>query len=325
MEIRGIEFNVNAASGVLGWFGEGYWYHRIFERCIPFFKETMAGLDFVSKTTTWQENKGNLLLDENFEPKERFPDCIKVYPFHGMILKAEDFSGPGFKALLATGKYSRIKRPAYGISFMPVGRTLEDMLWETRFFRDKLIESIAKEKIKLPIWLQLNQSCPNLKNQVQSLAPTKEILRMLQPLSTNYNIVIDLKVNLLASNYEIKDLYQNNLFDILTVSNTIKFGTEVPDLNWRRIFWWRKDSPLAKYGGGGLSGQPLFSAVCNKILSLRHHYGIHMPIKASGGISSVSRVRTIKACGADAIEFATVITLRPWRVYRLVKEARRIF
>lgn len=324
MKIKGIEFNVNAASGAMGWFGEGYWYHRILEICIPFFKKTMAGLNFVSKTTTWKNNRGNLLLDENYEPKELFPDCIKVYPLQGAMLNAVSLSGPGFRALLATEKFSEVQRDAYGISFMPIGNTLEDMLQETRLFRDKLIENIVRGRFQSTIWVQLNQSCPNLKNHNQSLDATKEILRMLQLLKTSYNIVIDLKVNLLASNQEIQELYQNKLFDILTVSNTIKFGTVVPEINWGRIVWWRKTSPLAKYGGGGLSGQPLFAAVCNKVLSLRHD-GARFPIKGSGGISSVQRVRVIKACGADAIEFATAITLRPWRVYRLVKEARRIF
>jgi len=298
MKIKGIEFNVNAASGALGWFGEGYWYHKIYGFIFPSFKKTMADLNFVTKT---------------------------------IVLNAVSLSGPGFVPLLASGKLQKIKRGALGISFMPVGRTIEEMLFETRSFRDKLIETINrghyyfKEIFQSPIWVQVNQSCSNtIRSDGQILAYMKDILGMLQPLRKTQIIVLDLKVNFLIPNEVIADICKSDLCDVITISNTIKFGNEESDIPWKSLFWWRTSSPLAKFGGGGLSGKPLFEAVCNKIICLRNH-GIKIPIKVSGGIFSVSNVKLLKACGASAIEFATVISLRPWRISRIVKEARRIF
>lgn len=329
MEIKGIEFNVNAASGSLGWFGEGYWYHKVFNWVVPGFKKTINNLVFVAKTTTWEPRQGNLPLKEDYSPRELFPKCIKVYLLRGFMLNAVNLSGPGFDALLKTKKWQNLDR-SFGISFMAVGDTLESMLREVLGFRDRLIKAINRNGFISPFWVQVNISCPNTdQDHQESVAATTKILEMLQPLRNEYGLVIDLKINLLMPNTTIKKLWEKDLFDLITISNTLKYKTEGFGIRWKRLFWWRKTSPLAKFGGGGLSGKPLFNALCDKILSLRRENicrgNLPLRIKASGGIMSARNARTIKACGADAIEFATVISLRPWRIYRLVKVAKKIF
>ena len=249
MKIKGIEFRVNAASGALGWGGEGYWYHKLFGFLFPSFKKIMAKINFVAKTTTWAENKGNLPLDKKYEPKELFPRCIKTYPIQGMTLNAVSLSGPGFQALLSAGKFQNVKRDALGISFMPIGNTIEDMLWETRCFKNKLIEALHDGtyhfyNFQSPIWVQINQSCPNtVRSDGQIITHMKEILGMLQSLRKTHNLVLDLKVNFLVSNELIADICKNDLCDIITISNTIKFGSQDCSIRWKRLFWWRRSSP----------------------------------------------------------------------------------
>lgn len=329
MKIKNINFNVNAASGSLGWFGEGYWYHKISSLIIPFFKKTLDNLTFVAKTTTWESRQGNLPLKEDYSPRELFPKCIKVYPLRGFMLNAVNLSGPGFGALLETKRWQNLNR-SFGISFMPVGITLDLMLRETLCFRERLIKTILRNGFNSPFWVQVNISCPNTERDHQeSIINTTKILEMLQPLRDEYGLVIDLKINLLMPNSVIKKLWEKDLFDLITISNTLKYKTEGFGIRWKRLFWWRKTSPLEKFGGGGLSGKPLFNALCDKILSLRRENiqrgNLLLRIKASGGIMSVKDVRIIKAYGANAIEFATAISLRPWRIYRLVKVAKKIF
>ena len=330
MQIKGIEFNVNAASGSLGFFGEGYWYHQIFKWIIPFFKKTTENMVFVSKTSTWDFQIGNLSLKGDYTPRYLMPSCIKVYPFQGMMLNAVNLSGPGFKKLMATGKWQNLKREALGISFMPVGKTLEEMMWETRSFRDAIIEAIKQSAFRSPIWIQVNLSCPNTdQDQKVLIDSATDILEILDSLRTEYGLVIDLKVNLLMPNAVIKRLWELNLCDLMTISNTIKFGTPVLGIEWNRLFWWRRTSPLASLGGGGLSGKPLFDVLCHKISSLRQENirrgSVALRLKASGGICSVNRIKVIRAYGADAIEFATAISLRPWNVPGMVKAAKKLF
>ena len=89
MILQGIDFGpVWCASGARGWFGEGYWFHKL----IP-------GLDFsnstfVSKTTTLNARKGNMLLNERGEAKERFPKCVVVNLRKGIVLNSVGLSGP---------------------------------------------------------------------------------------------------------------------------------------------------------------------------------------------------------------------------------------
>jgi len=57
--MRGIDFGpVWGASGVLGFFGEGYWYHRYWKP----FGLNFSGVTFVAKTTTLKERSGNMPL-----------------------------------------------------------------------------------------------------------------------------------------------------------------------------------------------------------------------------------------------------------------------
>ncbi len=318
-------FNVNAASGALGFFGEGYWYHRIYGFIFPSFKKTLKSLKFVAKTTTWEARTGNLPLKDDYTPKELLPRCIKAYPLRGYMLNAVNLSGPGFKELLATGKWQALERMAFGISFMPVGNTPAEMIEETKKFREELIRAMVQRCFHSSIWIQINISCPNTKQDHQILdSHVVEILELLQIFRIELNMVIDLKINLLMPDEVIEELWRKKLCDLITISNTIKYGTIGLGIPWNRLFWWRKNSPLARLGGGGLSGKPLFEGVCCKIMQIRKA-GISIPIKASGGIFSVKDVQTIKACGADAIEFATVISLRPWRVAKMVKEAKKVF
>src|SRR3989338_1556485 len=62
MELRGVHFGpVLDASGVRGFFGEGYWHHRY---CKPFGLR-FDGATFVAKTTTLLPRAGNMPLQSN--------------------------------------------------------------------------------------------------------------------------------------------------------------------------------------------------------------------------------------------------------------------
>ena len=53
--------------------------------------------------------------------------------------------------------------------------------------------------------------------------------------------------------------------------------------------------------------------------------GIKTSIKGGGGIMSSDDADRMKAAGANAIEFATVAMLRPWRIKKIIKRAEKIF
>jgi len=324
MKIRGIEFgNVFCASGTLNFFGEGWWYHRFFKIFFRGYKKLYTDCTFISKTTTWNQQAGNMKLKKNQQPRSLWPNCIKLLLFLGAALNAVGLSGPGAPYLFAQGIWQKITK-AFVISFMAVGKTREERREERRQF----IELFKKElpTFRAPIMVQVNKSCPNAGHKTKELE--EETIEDLQAF-TALGIPISLKVNVLFATDLLKRIDDERLCDIITVSNTIPYGTCAEDINWKKIFWWRKfwghTSPLHKYGGGGLSGKENFPLVIKKIVEMRQA-GITMPIVFCGGVMSARDVKILHALNCvSGFEFATAAMIRPWRVKEIVETGNKLF
>ena len=114
MILRGIDFGcVHGASGVQGFFGEGYWFHKV-----PIIGPNFNGMTFVAKTTTLNAREGNMPLKSDYTPRDMFPKCVVVKPLSGVVLNAVGLSGPGAKALLDTGLWQRRSKKPFFISFI---------------------------------------------------------------------------------------------------------------------------------------------------------------------------------------------------------------
>lgn len=315
MNIKGVKFsNCLVASGALSFFGSGYWYHNLYRLTIPGFEETDS-VSFVAKTTTLNHQSGNLPLDRNSQPREIFPKCIKIYPLKGAMLNSIDLSGPGALSLFATGNWQEVNRP-FMLSFVPLEKNQERRRKETEDFCGLLVDNLPQ--FRSPIGLQLNLSCP--KTEHDPTATADEALQLLAIVGS-LGIPIDLKVNISIKTEVALAIQKSGLCDVLTISNTIPYGT--PGVNWPKVTG-RKDSPLADLGGGELSGRPILPLVLQRIRELRRA-GLNMLIKGGGGIFSASDVRRYSLAGANAVEIASVITLRPWRIKSIIQTAREIF
>ena len=87
--------------------------------------------------------------------------------------------------------------------------------------------------------------------------------------------------------------------------------------------WETESSPLAKYGGGGISGRPLRALVCEWILRLRYA-GFTKPINGGGGILSPEDAEHYRQAGASSIFLGSVAVLRPWRVRGIIRRANEL-
>ncbi len=157
MKLREIEFgSVFGASGVMGFFGEGYPYHKIF-RFIPGF--SFESVTLVAKTATTMPRAGNMpLAADRLTPRDFKPECIWVHPWNATALNAVGLSGPGIDFLLSTGRW-QARTDNFFLSFMSVGDTKESRLLELRIFCDTLKKALPD--FHGHIGLQLNFSCPN--------------------------------------------------------------------------------------------------------------------------------------------------------------------
>jgi len=305
------------ASGLRGFFREGYWFHH-----------HVPGLDFkgstfVAKTMTTFPNLGNMELRSDFTPARLFPDCVYVDWFRGITLNAVGLSGPGTEALLRTKRWDAIRDPFF-ISWMPIGKTPEDQADEARAF----VELLRHEPhfiLPSDIGLQLNVSCPNVgANLDQDAVLTKA--EMLLAILGELRLPIVVKLNLLVSPVTAARIAEHPACSGLCITNTAPFGTVLDEVEWKRLF--PKGSPLSRrnktYGDGGLSGPLLLPKVETWVKALRLGCeSIH--VNAGGGVWHANDVDRLKEAGADSIFIGTVAMLRPWRVKGIIKRAHEVF
>ena len=309
MKLRGIEFgNVLSASGVQGCFGEGYWFHKVWH---PF------GLDFtgttlVSKTATLLSREGHMALTRHYTPRNLFPDCVKVKPFRQLVLNSVGLSNPSLGALLGTGKWQNHPEP-FLISIMSLADTPKRRLEELRIMVEML--GFCKDSFISPFGLQINLSCPNTGHDPKELiGESSEVLAI----ASKLGVPVMLKYSIASAPIRaVLELDKNPDCDAICVSNTLPFGWQ--DIDWQGV-WGTKVSPLAKLGGGGLSGKSLRPLVCEWISHLRDA-GFTKPINGGGGILCEEDVQSYYNARASSIFLGSVAILRPWRVEGLIDYA----
>ncbi len=312
MLVRGIDFgHVLNSSGARGFFGEGYWFHRLFPGL------DYSGSAFVAKTTTLEARVGNMpLRGDNYSPREYSPKCIVVKPFKGVVLNSVGLSGPGIRPLLDRWSTYRgfpdTDRRGHMISVMSVLPDAVDRAVEMR----EIAAAIRGSSLPGNVGVQLNVSCPNVGLDpsvlVRDAGGQLEELRGLgRPLF--------LKVNVLFPVDSVLELASLPFLDGVIVSNTVPWG-KLPDrIDWRGLFG-RDDSPLSHIGGGGLSGKPLLPLVEEWVRSARKA-GLHrwLKIVGGGGVLSVRDAMRLVEAGVDAVELGSVSILRPWRVSSIIR------
>ena len=312
MKLRGIDFgDVLGASGVQGFFGEGYWFHAFWK----YFGLNFSGMTFVSKTATFCPRPGNMPL-ENYHPRDFFPSCVYAKFWKGLVLNAVGLSNPGLSALLSAGEWQKRTKP-FMISVASVAQSQKDRLEELRAMVDML--GFFKKDFKAPFGLQINLSCPNTGHALSDLIAESEMALEIAsaldvPLMPKYSIAS-------APTDVIARLNNNPHCDAICVSNTVPFGWCWID--WEEV-WGSKVSPLESLGGGGLSGKNLCPFVCKWIKDLRGK-GFAKPINGGGGILSCEDVNNYYQAGASSIFLGSVATLRPWRVQKIIGHANSIW
>ncbi len=311
MRLRGIEFGpVWDASGVRGFFGEGYWYHRL----IPGL--SFKGSTFVAKTTTLGPRKGHMPLRKDFTPAERKPKCIAVKARQGAVLNAVGLSGPGAEALLLDGRWQERTEPFF-LSFMPVGETPQQRFSELNVFV-RLLDKFRIE-FQAPFGLQINVSCPNTGH---AFGDIETETRMLLTRAATLRIPLVPKFSAITPVDIVARIARHPDCDAVCVSNTVPWGQVDPIM--RHAFSGSLTSPLAEYGGGGLSGAPIFPIVVDWVKRAVAS-GFPKPINAGGGILGPRDVQTLKNAGAASVFLGSIAVVRGWRVRKTIRAAHHCF
>lgn len=324
MKLRGIEFgNVFNASGARGFFGEAYWFHKWWK----FFGLDFTGSTFVAKTTTLLPRKGNMLLGPDNQPLDAVPDCIVVKPWKGVALNAVGLSGPGALTLTHRWADTGFAKVLDGVlwtapekfmlSFMSIAPTVTERLRETLAF-SLMVANVVAAHGRDRVALQVNFSCPNVGRDLGKYADLADEIRQTLSIMEPLGIALLIKVNALFPPDVVRDVVEGHqACDGVIVSNTIPWGSLPDKIDWKGLFG-SDVSPLAKYGGGGLSGKPLLPLVHDWIIQARMA-GVKKNIVGGGGILSGDDAYRLLDAGADAVELGSVAFLRPWRVHKIIE------
>jgi dihydroorotate dehydrogenase len=300
------------ASGARSFFGEGYWWHGI-----------VPGLDwqdttFVAKTTTVEPRAGNLPLNGRFQPREVRPRCIAVHWRKGAVLNAVGLSGPGLAALLADGRWQARIDPFF-LSFMAVEADLGMRIGKAERFAGQLASE--RHRFRAPFGVEVNLSCPNVGVHPRTLV--NEAGHVLDTMASELSgVPLVPKFNALVPVEDAAWVADHPACAAVCVSNTIPWGKLPERIDWRGLFG--EVSPLAQYGGGGLSGAPLLPLVRDWVAEAVRS-GFPVPIIAGGGILCPSDAVYLLQAGAAAVELGSVAILRSWRVAGIVRAVNACF
>ena len=329
--LRDIDFGtVIGASGIQGFFGEGYPYHKWF-KFIPGF--SFEGMTFCAKTVTVHPRKGNMPLSpkDKITPLEFMPASIAVSPLTKSAVNAVGLANPGIDYILSTGKWQTMNDRPFMISYMPVADGT-DQIAETMNFMYRLMDQKINRK---GVGLQLNISCPNTGHGTNN-TNIEHIHKLLDILS-ELQIPIIPKINALVSVEDAIEISKHPTCDAICVSNTIPWN-DLPFEKQIALFD-SIESPLEKYWSkkyngnpiftipkqsGGVSGAYLFPLVRNWVIKARMK-GFDKPILAGGGIMSKNDVHALFLAGANAISPGSVVFLRPWRLQGIINTGREYF
>lgn len=311
MRIEHTDFGpIWAASGTLGFFGEGYWYHRAY-RLIPGF--STKGLSFVAKTVTNEALAGNMPLHHNWTPKEYFPKSIWFDVASGNGLNAIGLSNHGIITALETGLWQKMREPLM-LSWMP--RAGFDAVEETKLFVQKLGTHL--QQFSAPVALQVNLSCPNTEEDLSAL--TKEAVAILTILE-HLGIPLIPKFNVTTSPEAVADIASKARVDGIVMSNTIPFETRELGIHWKEF---GSQSPLKRRGlkqDGGLSGSTLFPIVKRWVLKAEKPLA-GLSINFCGGVDSAKRVKeALSLPNVQSVSVATAMMVRPWRMHSIIASA----
>ncbi|EKD46464.1 MAG: hypothetical protein ACD_67C00230G0008 [uncultured bacterium] len=333
MILRGTDFGpIWGASGATNFDGRGWRQHKFF-RVISPQGFNLEGLTETGKTMTLlprdgkSPGQGNMPLDDDLQPSEMKPKCIRVFPLLCVCVNAVGLTGWGAVRTLELVTLHEKTKP-HVLSFMSLAASPEERIAEFKQFKAELKKRLHKFKGKIA--LTINISCPNTNHSPKDIE--KDWRPMLNE-AQDLDIPVGIKFGPEITGQTIFDVDQSGLADYVVVSNTLKVGNEVEGFSWRWAFGLRSFvysllgkmySPLKKFGGGGYSG-PKLRPINIRTIEEARALGAKIPIMACGGISKPRHLVEYVEAGANGAKVGTALILRFWKMASLIKTAHEIF
>ncbi|MBA3047906.1 hypothetical protein KKC83_00070 [Patescibacteria group bacterium] len=158
--------------------------------------------------------------------------------------------------------------------------------------------------------LEINFSCPNIKEDIkENIDMAVQCVKWSKVFAPNLVLIAKISI---AHPYELAQELEKAGVDIIHAVNSVPYNVLCPDIN--------KQSPLHKYGGGGVSGGPVNEnkLVYNYNAGLRLKVNTHLIMGC--GINSLYAAKSYKDIGADSISICTVVKRNPKEAEKIILE-----
>ena len=175
------------------------------------------------------------------------------------------------------------------------------------FGEPKELETMAKAMNDFDIIaLQVNASCPNTEGD--TLSNVEKVIESIEAVKNVSRHPVLAKVSV-----------AHNIEKIALAVESMVEAFDINSVPWHIVFP-NKKSPLAKLGGGGVSGkiaQPFTWALAKKLIEMTR-----VPV-IGPSVWDFEDIAKLRAMGAKAVSFGSVFLCHPWRPTLFVKKDKR--
>lgn len=231
----------------------------------------------VTKTLTLQPTKGNLRKYNPFR-------CLRL--IKDGVVNAVGLSNPGINW------WRKEIGPSVSSTKIPLVASIFGEPWE--------LVAMAKILNNFDlVGLELNASCPNTESQ-----DSARVIASCEMVKTNSRLPLILKVSV---THDVSRIVKEveDLVEAISI-NSVPWETAFPN----------RHSPLAKFGGGGVSGkiaQPFTWDLVEKLTELTT-----IPV-IGPSVWDFDDLEKVRNLGAKAISFGSIFTRYPWRPTQYVR------
>ena len=266
------KFEYMAASGALNFDGKGYLWEWIF-RWLGFLNPSLFTV--VIKTLTYEPRKGNLQWFNPFS-------CIRL--LSNGVVNAVGLTNPGIKwwCQRIGPRVNQDKIPLVASIFSENTKKLALMATMLNDFN--------------LVGLEINASCPSVERRF--LKDTTKIIESCQAVKEKSRFPIILKLSV-VHNVEAIVPQLEGVIEAISI-NSVPWSFAFPD----------NKSPLARFGGGGISGeiaQPFTWKFLKRLVK-----ATSIPV-IGPSVWYFSDIENLRRLGAKAISFGSVFLKYPWR------------
>jgi dihydroorotate dehydrogenase len=158
--------------------------------------------------------------------------------------------------------------------------------------------------------IEIDASCVSFEPILENMPKVLDLLDLISPTLRHYKLDLAVKISCLHP-YEFSQELERKGVGSITAINTIPHSIVYPG----------KTSPLATYGGGGVSGLPAFPFAHKYCKGLRKV--VKIPINMGCGVGGEKQIEDFFEIGADSVNFCSMAKMNTLRTIQLLWKYNR--